>query len=91
MKTESPFDSKALPAWEHQHEFDTIRGKYYFKSQVLLSVQRLKRIGGTTASYHAAINEAFPIESNADLYKEFPNVSGPSLPIWAVVAMIRDA
>lgn len=90
MKTGSPFDNKALPAWEHQHAFDSIRGKYYFKAQALPSVLRFKKIGGTTGDYYAAIREAFPAESHPDLYEEFPNVSGPSIPIGAVVAMIRD-
>ena len=90
MKTGSPFDSKNLPSWEHQGEFDHIRGKYYFKAQALPSVLRFKKIGGTTGDYYAAIHEAFPAESHPDLYEEFPNVSGPSIPIGAVVSMIRD-
>ncbi len=89
-ETGSTFDSKSLPVWEHQPEFDSIRGKYYFKAQAVPSIQRLKRIGGTTGDYYNAVQEAFPESIHPDLYKRFPNVSRDSVPYQVVGAMLRD-
>jgi hypothetical protein len=90
LDTGSPFDSKSLPAWDHQHEFDSIRGKYFFKAQSVPSIQRLRRIGGTTGDYYNAIQDAFPESIHPKLYKSFPNVSSDSVPYQVVAAMLRD-
>jgi hypothetical protein len=95
MKTDtatgSPFENKQLPAWDHQHAFDTARGKYYFMAQTLPAIQRLQRIGGTTSDYYNALTEAYPPAQYPDFYEAFPNVSRSSVPMHTVAAMFRDA